>query len=114
MTPGALCYVHLPFCDRICPYCDFAVVEFAQARVDRYMRALHAELHAAAPPAEPVRSIYFGGGTPSALGGARIGELLATQMPGAAVTLSHLLNPTLREYRRASSACIDASSISVP
>jgi N-methylhydantoinase A len=39
----------------------------------------------------------------------RIGELLAMHMPGAAVTLSHLLNPTLREYRRASSACIDAS-----
>jgi oxygen-independent coproporphyrinogen-3 oxidase len=78
MTSGALCYVHLPFCDRICPYCDFAVVEFAQARVDRYMRALHAELESVVAPGEPVRSIYFGGGTPSALGGERIRELLAT------------------------------------
>jgi N-methylhydantoinase A len=39
----------------------------------------------------------------------RIGKLLATHIPSVAVTLSHLLNPTLREYRRASSACIDAS-----
>jgi N-methylhydantoinase A len=39
----------------------------------------------------------------------RIGELLATQLPGTVVTLSHSLNPTLREYRRASSTCIDAS-----
>jgi oxygen-independent coproporphyrinogen-3 oxidase len=77
MTPGVLCYVHLPFCDRICPYCDFAVVEFAQSRVERYLRALRAELGAVAAPAEPVRSIYFGGGTPSALGGARIAALLA-------------------------------------
>jgi oxygen-independent coproporphyrinogen-3 oxidase len=77
MNPGALCYVHLPFCDRICPYCDFAVVRFARARVDRYMRALHAELDAVATPAEPVRSIYLGGGTPSALGGDRIEGLLA-------------------------------------
>ena len=39
----------------------------------------------------------------------RVGELLAEHLPGVPVTLSHRLNPSLREYRRASSACIDAS-----
>jgi N-methylhydantoinase A len=39
----------------------------------------------------------------------RIGELLARHLPGVPVTLSHILNPTLREYRRASSTVIDAS-----
>jgi N-methylhydantoinase A len=39
----------------------------------------------------------------------RVGELLAAHLPGIPVTLSHELNPSLREYRRASSACIDAS-----
>lgn len=39
----------------------------------------------------------------------RIGELLAQHLPGVPFTLSHALNPTLREYRRASSTCIDAS-----
>jgi N-methylhydantoinase A len=39
----------------------------------------------------------------------RLGELLAEHLPGVPVTLSHVLNPTLREYRRASSAAIDAS-----
>jgi N-methylhydantoinase A len=39
----------------------------------------------------------------------RIGELLEEHLPGVPYTLSHLLNPTLREYRRASSTCIDAS-----
>jgi N-methylhydantoinase A len=39
----------------------------------------------------------------------RIGELLAEHLPGVPYTLSHVLNPTLREYRRASSAAIDAS-----
>jgi N-methylhydantoinase A len=39
----------------------------------------------------------------------RVGELLEQHMPGVAYTLSHRLNPALREYRRASSACIDAS-----
>ena len=39
----------------------------------------------------------------------RIGELLQTRLPGVAFTLSHQVNPSLREYRRASSTCIDAS-----
>lgn len=38
-----------------------------------------------------------------------IGERLAEALPSTFVTLSHQLNPSLREYRRASSACIDAS-----
>jgi N-methylhydantoinase A len=39
----------------------------------------------------------------------RLGELLAERLPGVPVTLSHQLNPCIREYRRASSAAIDAS-----
>jgi N-methylhydantoinase A len=39
----------------------------------------------------------------------RVGEILAKRLPGVAVTLSHRLNPILREYRRASATCIDAS-----
>jgi N-methylhydantoinase A len=39
----------------------------------------------------------------------RLGELLAEHLPGVPYTLSHQLNPTIREYRRASSAAIDAS-----
>ncbi|MFN8202937.1 MAG: hydantoinase/oxoprolinase family protein [Solirubrobacteraceae bacterium] len=39
----------------------------------------------------------------------RVGALLAEHLPGVPVTLAHALNPTLREYRRASSALIDAS-----
>jgi N-methylhydantoinase A len=39
----------------------------------------------------------------------RLGELIEATLPGVAYTLSHRLNPILREYRRASSAAIDAS-----
>jgi N-methylhydantoinase A len=39
----------------------------------------------------------------------RVGELLEEHLPGVPYTLSHRLNPSLREYRRASSAAIDAS-----
>lgn len=39
----------------------------------------------------------------------RVGELIAERLPGVSVTLSHQLNPVVREYRRASSTVIDAS-----
>jgi N-methylhydantoinase A len=39
----------------------------------------------------------------------RVGELLTEHLPGIPYTLSHRLNPAIREYRRASSSCIDAS-----
>lgn len=39
----------------------------------------------------------------------RVAQLLKEHLPGVPYTLSHVLNPSLREYRRASSACIDAS-----
>ncbi len=39
----------------------------------------------------------------------RLGELIEHHLPGIPCTLSHVVNPTLREYRRASSTCIDAS-----
>src|SRR5580700_2743574 len=67
-------YIHIPFCDRICPYCDFAVVRTREAAIDRYCAALHAEIDRAPGP-QRARTIYFGGGTPSAIGPRRIAAL---------------------------------------
>jgi oxygen-independent coproporphyrinogen-3 oxidase len=75
---GALlgAYVHLPFCHRVCPYCDFAVTEGAEpAAVDRYLTALLLEI-GAAPRRDPVDALFIGGGTPSALPPRRIGEVV--------------------------------------
>ena len=62
-------YVHIPFCRRRCIYCDFY---FVTTRADHgpFLSALRQEIryrgrHAARPA--PVRTIYFGGGTPSLL-----------------------------------------------
>jgi oxygen-independent coproporphyrinogen-3 oxidase len=66
-------YLHIPFCDRVCPYCDFAVVAARggpSAETEaRYVAALEAELVVRAPAFEGRRlaSIYFGGGTPALL-----------------------------------------------
>jgi len=65
-------YVHVPFCERVCPYCDFAVVgvrTLAPEREARYVDALLAELGArrARFTGRRLASLYLGGGTPSLL-----------------------------------------------
>jgi len=63
-------YLHLPFCERICPYCDFAVClapTLERKKEARYVEALCAELAARRSDFEgrALASVYFGGGTPS-------------------------------------------------
>lgn len=65
-SAGALraAYVHIPFCARRCPYCDFAVVTGRDDLVPRYTEALLREIEME-PPWHPLDAVYFGGGTPS-------------------------------------------------
>ena len=64
-------YVHVPFCARRCAYCDFSIAVRRDVPVDDYLRALDVELSLRFPDVElaEVDTIYFGGGTPSRLGG---------------------------------------------
>jgi oxygen-independent coproporphyrinogen-3 oxidase len=72
-------YVHVPFCRRRCPYCDFAVVtpdEGATPDVqDRYVDALIAEI-AMEPPWHALDAVNLGGGTPSAIPPAQLGRIV--------------------------------------
>jgi oxygen-independent coproporphyrinogen-3 oxidase len=75
-------YLHVPFCERVCPYCDFAVVaarRLAPADEARYVAALLAELAGRAPAfaGRTLETVYFGGGTPALLAPASIERLLA-------------------------------------
>ncbi len=77
LTGAAGLYVHAPFCTSVCPYCDFAVVIAGDARREEYVRAVIAEARWAARTwTSPFDTVYLGGGTPSALDGARLGRLL--------------------------------------
>jgi oxygen-independent coproporphyrinogen-3 oxidase len=71
-------YVHVPFCARRCVYCDFAIAVRRQVPVDEYVRAVSRELalRFSGDGAWPVETLYFGGGTPSILGGEGIARLL--------------------------------------
>ena len=61
-------YVHIPFCIRKCAYCDFVSEPGTKAMQKEYEEALLAEIDAAEETAErEVISVFFGGGTPSAV-----------------------------------------------
>ena len=68
-------YVHVPFCRSKCRYCDFCSRPPAPGDMDRYVRALEAEIRLRAGN-RPVRTLYVGGGTPSFLGIARLSAIL--------------------------------------
>ena len=69
--PPLSLYVHLPWCIKKCPYCDFNSHEFrgddARSAQDAYVDALLADLEASLPLiwGRTVHTIFFGGGTPS-------------------------------------------------
>ncbi|MEP7328613.1 MAG: radical SAM family heme chaperone HemW [Betaproteobacteria bacterium] len=95
LPPLAL-YVHIPWCIRKCPYCDFNSHEAPEALPeDLYVDALLADLEYALPQiwGRKVVSVFIGGGTPSLFAAASIDRLLAgirarlPLVPGAEVTL---------------------------
>ncbi len=70
-------YIHVPFCDGKCPYCDFYSAPAPEEERARYTDALCCALAEwGARLRRPVDTIYFGGGTPVLLGGARLVRIL--------------------------------------
>ena len=101
-------YLHVPFCERVCPYCDFAVVatrRLSEADEDRYVAGLLAELagRRALFEGRPLDTLYFGGGTPALLRPASIARLMAAlrgAFPGAPREVTLEANPSTLERER--------------
>ena len=103
-------YVHVPFCERICPYCDFAVVrapDLARDREDAFVAALLAEFERRLPlfGASRLATLYFGGGTPSRLRSesiARVIDAVQAALPAsdAALEITLEVNPSTTERAR--------------
>ncbi|MDE2823386.1 MAG: coproporphyrinogen-III oxidase family protein, partial [Chloroflexota bacterium] len=79
MQPIAL-YVHIPFCETKCPYCDFNTYAKIESLIPDYVAALRTEigLWGGLLDSPPVRTVFFGGGTPSYLPSNDISSLMAT------------------------------------
>ena len=69
MLPALQLYVHVPFCEKKCHYCDFASWEMPAVQQRRWTEIVLKEIEARAPLAagRPIDTIFFGGGTPSLL-----------------------------------------------
>ncbi|MBQ6569185.1 MAG: radical SAM family heme chaperone HemW, partial [Clostridia bacterium] len=67
-------YIHIPFCDGKCPYCDFYSLKAGDRLKDRYTSALLSEIEKYS--GETCDTIYIGGGTPLQLGEERLAKVL--------------------------------------
>ena len=102
---GLALYVHIPFCETKCPYCDFNTYAGIEALMPSYVGALANEIGGWGKALErpPLRSVFFGGGTPSYLPTRDLTRLMravraAFDLPrGAEVTLEANPGDTVRE-----------------
>ncbi len=103
--PPLSLYIHLPWCVKKCPYCDFNSHASPDAiPAKEYITALIADLEQDLPLVwgRPVHSVFFGGGTPSLFSAEQIGEILGAVrgrlnlVPGAEITLE--ANPGTIEH----------------
>ena len=99
-------YVHWPYCESICPYCDFNVHLYRSVDESTWIDAFRSEIshHARLLPGRDVDSIFFGGGTPSLMSPGMVREIIAdvsnawTVTPRTEITLE--ANPTSVEAGR--------------
>ena len=68
-------YIHIPFCATKCHYCDFNTYSFHKAQAQAYLDALAVEMELYASACPPLRTVFFGGGTPSILSPASLDRL---------------------------------------
>ena len=59
-------YIHIPFCNNICNYCDFCKMYYNKKWLDDYLNALESEIKEKYKN-DIITSIYIGGGTPTSL-----------------------------------------------
>jgi oxygen-independent coproporphyrinogen-3 oxidase len=121
LLPPLAVYIHLPWCVRKCPYCDFnSHAKEGQLPEERYTAALLTDLETQAHRAagRAVSSIFFGGGTPSLFSPDAIGRILqgirraVRVAPEAEVTLE--ANPgTVERGRFAEYAAAGVNRISL-
>jgi len=74
-------YLHIPFCTHRCAYCDFNTYAGQEDLIPDYVVALKNEIRSvadSAPERIEVRTIFFGGGTPSLLAGSQFETILKT------------------------------------
>ncbi len=111
-----LLYLHIPFCEKLCPYCSFNRVVFEEPLAHRYFRALRKEIELYRARGYDFAGVYVGGGTPTV----QVGELQETLLLARANfgirEISVETNPnhlTERNLRALKEAGVDRLSVGV-
>jgi oxygen-independent coproporphyrinogen-3 oxidase len=102
--PPLSLYIHLPWCERKCPYCDFNSHEVNNLPEDKYIDSLLQDLKCdiAYVQGRPIDTLFIGGGTPSLFSAQSIGRL----MRGIAETVN--LSPQLEATMEANPGSAEA------
>jgi len=102
-----LLYVHIPFCETLCPFCCFHRVKLRRPQADLYFEALRNEIRAHKKAGFEFVDVYVGGGTPTVIPEQLIEtlqlirSLYAIQKISVETNPNHLASSTLTELRRA-------------
>ena len=80
MNPVHHLYVHIPFCPSICPYCSFHVLRANKTQAERFLENLLSEYRSIADDLDAA-TVFFGGGTPTALSTGMLQQLLSALLP---------------------------------
>ena len=102
-------YIHVPFCGKKCPYCDFYSLPFRKPKMEAYLNALLADIYSYRGKKISADTLYFGGGTPSLLPPVSIASLIESvketfSFSGEATLEANpntVTQESLSEYRKA-------------
>ena len=108
-APAAPCqlYVHVPFCEVLCPFCSFHRVRYNESKTKRYFDALRREIRLYHEAGFRFGDVYVGGGTPTVDPDQLIEtlELLRASSPVRSISIetnpNHLQPEVLQRYRAA-------------
>lgn len=95
-------YIHIPFCERKCPYCDFYSITSGKTNIDRYTSSITGKVYKWGKSIErKADTLYFGGGTPSYIGAERLALIansvrLSFGLENAEITAE--INPSKEDF----------------
>ena len=98
-NPGQpyMLYMHVPFCERLCPYCSFNRFPFREDRAKPYFQNMRREMRMLKDLGYDFDSVYIGGGTPTTLSAQDLGRIFSTIEQN--FDLSHLMEYTVEAGR---------------
>lgn len=101
-------YIHIPFCQHVCAYCDFVKVNYHQTLADQVIERIIEDL---SNHQRPFKTIYVGGGTPSVLNEQQLQRFFAATEPMRATNQEYTMEINPETITRSKLALIKANGV---